>query len=194
MATRLFNSKNSMFCEKLRVVLTMKGVSYEVVDVRADERKSLIAFSNQRKVPTMDIDGRCIQDSTILAKYWEEQVPEPSIYPDNPSDKGLCLMLEDWADEDLNGAVMAFRRAQNDDEMQQAEKGLAVHLENLDLLYSGRDFIFDRMTLADISIYTQLHYLYTALDREIDAKYTHVQRFLERMMKATGVSSIKEVA
>ena len=26
MATRLFNSKNSMFCEKLRVVLSMKKV------------------------------------------------------------------------------------------------------------------------------------------------------------------------
>ena len=67
MATRLFNSKNSMFCEKIRVVLTMKKVPHDVVDW-ADERKSLLAFSNQRKVPTMDFDGQCIQDSTILAK------------------------------------------------------------------------------------------------------------------------------
>ena len=89
---------------------------------------------------------------------------------------------------------MAFRRAQNDDDVKKAEEELAVHLENLDLLYSGRDFIFGRMTLADISIYAQLHYLYTSLDREIDAKYTHVHAFLERMMKATGVSSIKDVA
>ena len=78
--------------------------------------------------------------------------------------------------------------------MKQAEKGLAVHLENLDLLYSGRDYIFGRMTLADISIYAQLHYLYTSLDREIDAKYTHVHAFMARMMNATGVTSIKEAA
>ena len=194
MATRLFNSKNSMFCEKLRVVLSMKKVPYDVVDVRADERKSLLAFSNQRKVPTMDFDGQCIQDSTVLAKYLEEKHPEPTIYPDNASDKGLCLMLEDWADEDLNGAVMSFRRAKDEEAVKQAEKGLAVHLENLDLLYSGRDYIFGRMTLADISIYAQLHYLYTSLDREIDARYTHVHAFMARMMKATGVTSIKEAA
>ena len=194
MATRLFNSKFSMFCEKIRVVLSMKKVTYDVVDVRADERKSLIAFSNQRKVPTMDFDGQCIQDSTILAKYLEEKHPEPSIYPDNPSDKGLCLMLEDWADEDLNGAVMNFRRAKDEEDVKRAEKELAVHLENLELLYSGRDFVFGHMTLADISIYAQLHYLYTSLDREIDAGYTHVHAFMERMMKATGVASIKEVA
>jgi glutathione S-transferase len=194
MATRLFNSKFSMFCEKIRVVLNMKKVPYDVVDVRADERKSLIEFSNQRKVPTMDFDGRCIQDSTILASYLEEKHPEPTIYPDNPSDKGLCLMLEDWADEDLNGAVMSFRRAKTEEDVSQAEKGLAVHLENLDLLYSGRDFVFGQMTLADISIYAQLHYLYTSLDREIDSGYTNVHAFIERMMKATGVTSIKEVA
>ncbi len=194
MAIRLFNSRTSMFCEKIRVVLSMKNVPYDVVDVRADERKSLIAFSNQRKVPTMDFDGQCIQDSTLLARYLEEKHPEPTIYPDNPSDKGLCLMLEDWADEDLNGAVMRFRRAKDEEEVRQAEKALAVHLENLDLLYSGRDYLFGRMTLADISIYVQLHYLYTSLDREIDSRYTHVHAFLERMMKATGVSSIKEVA
>ncbi len=194
MATRLFNSRFSMFCEKIRVVLSMKKVPYDVVDVRADERKSLIAFSNQRKVPTMDFDGQCIQDSTILARYLEEKHPEPSIYPDNPSDKGLCLMLEDWADEDLNGTVMRFRRAKDEEDVKQAEKELAVHLENLDLLYSGRDFVFDRMTLADISIYAQLHYLYTSLDREIDASYTHVHAFMARMMKATGVASIKDVA
>ena len=170
MATRLFNSKFSMFCEKIRVVLNMKKVPHDVVDVRADERKSLIAFSNQRKVPTMDFDGRCIQDSTILASYLEEKHPEPTIYPANPSDKGLCLMLEDWADEDLNGAVMGFRRAKTEEDVNEAEKGLAVHLENLALLYSGREFVFGQMTLADISIYAQLHYLYTSLDREIDSR------------------------
>ena len=63
--------------------------------------------------------------------------------------------------------------------MKKAEQELAVHLENLDLLYSGKDFIFGRMTLADISIYTQLHYLYTSLDREIDAGYTHVHAFID---------------
>lgn len=194
MATRLFNSKFSMFCEKIRVVLNMKKVPHDVVDVRADERKSLIAFSNQRKVPTMDFDGQCIQDSTILASYLEEKHPEPTIYPANPSDKGLCLMLEDWADEDLNGAVMSFRRAKTEEDVNEAEKGLAVHLENLDLLYSGREFVFGQMTLADISIYAQLHYLYTSLDREIDSRYTNVHAFIERMMKATGVTSIKEVA
>ena len=39
MAIRLFQSQTSMFCEKIRIVFAMKGIPYEVVDVRKDERK-----------------------------------------------------------------------------------------------------------------------------------------------------------
>ena len=194
MATRLFNSKFSMFCEKIRIVLAMKEVPYEEVDVKADDRKSLIEFSRQRKVPTMDFDGRCIQDSTDLAKHLEDLYPEPSIYPDDPSDKGLCLMLEDWADEDLNGAVMRIRRSEKEEDVKRAEAELEVHLGNLDLLYGGKDYVFGRMTLADISIYAQLHFLYTVMDREIAPKYANVHAFMARMLKATGAASLKDVA
>ena len=42
MAIRLFQSQTSMFCEKVRIVFAMKNVPYEVVDVKKDDRKSLI--------------------------------------------------------------------------------------------------------------------------------------------------------
>lgn len=194
MATRLFNSQTSMFCEKIRIVLAMKKVPYEMVDVKADDRKSLIAFSNQRKVPTMDFDGKCIQDSTDLAIYLEEKYPEPSVYPSNPSDKGLCMMLEEWADEDLNQTIRRMRNAENDDARKAAEKELNVHLRNLDLVYTGKHYIFGTMTLADISIFAQLHFLYHAMKREIPAEYKNVHAFMERMMKATGIASVQDVA
>ena len=194
MATRLFNSQRSMFCEKIRIVLTMKKVPYDTVDVRTDERKSLIEFSNQRKVPTMDFDGKCIQDSTDLAIYLEEKYPEPTIYPSDPSDKGLCMMLEDWADEDLCQTVHRIRRAENDEQRQAADKELAVHLKNLELLYTGKNYIFDKMTLADISIFAQLHWIYYAIGSEIPPEYKNVHAFMARMMKEIGLASVQDVA
>jgi len=194
MGTRLFNSRTSMFCEKIRIVLAMKKVPYDTVDVKSDDRKSLLAFSHQRKVPTMDFDGKCIQDSTDLAIYLEEKYPEPSIYPANPSDKGLCMMLEDWADEDLCRTLHRIRNAENDDGRKAGEKELAVHLRNLDLLYTGKDYLFGKMTLADISIFAQLHFLYHAMKMEIPAEHKNVHAFMDRMMKATGIASVQEVA
>ena len=52
MAIRLFQSQTSMFCEKVRIVLALKKIPYDIADVRKDERKSLIEFTGQRKVPS----------------------------------------------------------------------------------------------------------------------------------------------
>ena len=194
MAIRLFQSQTSMFCEKVRIVLALKKVPYEVVDVRKDDRKSLIEFSGQRKAPVIDYDGRCIIDSTFISALLEEKYPEPSIYPSRPSDEGLCLMLEDWADEDLNRAVLMVRRAETPEARQAGEKELAIHLRSLDLLFTGRKFIFDRMTLADIAIFTQLHYLYTVAKYEVPKTYNNLQGWLELMRQTLKLHSLYDVA
>ena len=79
-----------MFCEKIRIVLAMKKVPYDVVDVRKDERKSLIEYTGQRKVPSMDYNGECVIDSTVISARLEKDHPGTSIYPDSASNKGLC--------------------------------------------------------------------------------------------------------
>jgi glutathione S-transferase len=111
MAVRLFQSQTSMFCEKVRVVLAMKKLPYEIVDVRRDDRKSLIEYTGQRKVPSMDYNGQRVIDSTTISALLEEKHPGNSIYPDGTSNKGLCLALEDWSDEVLIHANHAIRRA-----------------------------------------------------------------------------------
>ena len=67
MAIKLFNPQTSMFCEKVRMVFALKKVPYEVIDVRADERKSLLEYTNQRKVPTLNYNGECVIDSTVIS-------------------------------------------------------------------------------------------------------------------------------
>ncbi|MBI2991522.1 MAG: glutathione S-transferase family protein, partial [Deltaproteobacteria bacterium] len=154
MAIRLFQSPTSMFCEKVRIVLASKNVPYDVADVKKDERKSLIEFSGQRKVPVMDYHGQCIIDSTFISAFLEEKYPQNTIYPTAASDKGLCLMLEDWSDEVLIHAIHLMRRAETPEARQAAEKALGMHLRSLELLFTGRSFIFDRMTIADVAIFT----------------------------------------
>lgn len=194
MAIRLFQSQTSMFCEKVRVVLGMKNIPYTVADVRKDERKSLIEFSHQRKVPVMDYDGRCILDSTFISAFLEEKYPQNSIYPKGASDKGLCLMLEDWADEVLNQAVRVMRRAETPEARQQAERELGIHLQSLEEFFTGKHFIFDRMTLADIAIFTQLHYLYTTIKYEIPSSYKNLHSWMELMRQTLKLPSLYDSA
>ena len=190
MAIKLYQSQTSMFCEKVRIVFAMKNVPYEIVDVRKDERKSLIEYTGQRKVPSMDYHGKCVIDSTVISALLEKDHPGNSIYPEETADKGLCLALEDWSDEVLIHANHAIRRAETPEARKKAEEEWAVHFNTLDLMYSGKTFIFDRMTLADISIFSQLHYLYTTVKYEIPASYKNVHAFLENMRRILKLETL----
>jgi glutathione S-transferase len=192
MAIRLFQSQTSMFCEKVRVVFALKKVPYEIVDVRADERKSLIAYTGQRKVPSMDYNGRCVIDSTVISALLEKDHPGSSIYPESAANKGLCLALEDWSDEVLIHANHAMRRAENAEARKKAEEEWAVHFNTLDQIYSGKKFIFERMTVADIAIFSQLHYLYTTVKYDIPASYKNVHAFLENMRQTLKLNSLSD--
>ncbi len=192
MAVKLYQSQTSMFCEKVRVVFALKKVPYEVVDVRKDDRKSLVEYTGQRKVPTMDYNGQCVIDSTIIAALLEEKHTGPSIYPGGAANKGLCLALEDWSDEVLIHANHAMRRAETPDARKKAEEEWAAHFRTLDLLYSGKKFIFERMTIADISIFSQLHYLYTTVKYDIPATYKNVNAFMDNMRQTLKLGSLAD--
>lgn len=192
MAIRLFQSQTSMFCEKVRVVFAMKKIPYDIVDVRADERKSLIEYTGQRKVPSMDYNGRCVIDSTVISALLEKDHPGNSIYPEGAANKGLCLALEDWSDEVLIHANHAMRRAENPEARKKAEEEWAVHFNTLDQIYTGKKFIFERMTIADISIFSQLHYLYTTVKYEIPASYKNVHAFMENMRQILKLNLLSD--
>jgi glutathione S-transferase len=192
MAIRLFQSQTSMFCEKVRVVFALKKVPYDIVDVRADDRKSLIEYTGQRKVPSMDYNGRCVIDSTVISALLEKDYPGNSIYPDTPANKGLCLALEDWSDEVLIHANHAMRRAENAEAKKKAEEEWAVHFSTLDQIYSGKKSIFERTTIADIAIFSQLHYLYTTVKYDVPASYKNVHAFLENMRQTLKLNALSE--
>jgi glutathione S-transferase len=181
-----------MFCEKVRVVFALKKIPYDIVDVRADDRKSLIEYTGQRKVPSMDYNGRCVIDSTVISALLEKDHPANSVYPDGPANKGLCLALEDWSDEVLVHANHAIRRADNAEARKKAEEEWAVLFSTLDQIYTGKKFIFERMTIADIAIFSQLHYLYTTVKYEIPANYKNVHAFMENMRQTLKLNSLSE--
>jgi len=182
-----------MFCEKVRIVLASKKVPYEVFDVRPN-RQPLIDFSGQRKIPVVDHNGQCVIDSSFISAFLEEKYPQNSIYPKSASDKGLCLMLEDWADEVLNQAIRMLRRAETPEARKEAEKGLEIHFRTLDQFFAGKEFIFGQMTIADIAIFVQLHYLYTVVKHEIPAAHKNLLAWMDMMRRSFKLGSLYDVA
>jgi glutathione S-transferase len=191
---RLFQFETSMFCEKVRVVLRLKGLAYETVDASKDDRRSLIEFSGQKKVPVMDNHGKCVVDSTVIAAFLEKEHPENPIYPSDASQKGLCLLMEDWADEVLFDAVHKMRPPEPPEVQAEGQRELQVHLGTLDQVFAKGGFLFDRLTLADIAIFAELHYLYTRVKFEIPNRYGNVCAWMDRMRDRLQLQSLYDIA
>ena len=100
--------------------------------------------------------------------------------------------MEDWSDEVLIHANHSIRRTETPEARKKAEQEWDVHFRTLDQIYTGKKFIFDRMTLADISIFSQLHYLYTAVKYEIPGNYKNVHAFMELMRQTLKLKSLSD--
>ena len=75
-----------------------------------------------------------------------------------------------------------------------AEKGLDVHFRTLDQFFNGKQFIFGQMTIADIAIFVQLHYLYTAVKYEIPAEHRNLIKWMDVMRRNLKLDSLQAVA
>lgn len=98
----LHQFRHSAFCEKVRLVLAIKGLAHTVVEVTPGlGQLELFRLSGQRQVPVLIDGGEVIADSTAIAIHLEERHPEPALLPREPRARARVLLLEDWADTSL---------------------------------------------------------------------------------------------
>ncbi|MBE7385930.1 MAG: glutathione S-transferase family protein [Leptolyngbya sp. SIO1E4] len=98
----LYQFEASAYSEKVRLILDYKQLPYKTVEVTPGVGQiDLFRLSGQRKAPVLKDDTEVIPDSTAIARYLDEKYPDRPLIPTDPRQKGLCLALEDWADESL---------------------------------------------------------------------------------------------
>jgi glutathione S-transferase len=97
----------SPFCMKVRAILRYKSV--EFITLNPLGRMAEVRRGRVGKVPALEVDGTVIADSTDIAYALDDRFPEPSIIPAEPRRRGLCHVLEDWADESLYFTGLYYR-------------------------------------------------------------------------------------
>ncbi len=92
----------SHYCEKVRLVLDYKQLPYKTVEVTPGVGQvELYRLSGQRQVPVLKDGTTVVADSTAIATYLDDAYPERPVLPADGAMRGLCCMIEDWADESI---------------------------------------------------------------------------------------------
>ncbi|MGB3294431.1 MAG: glutathione S-transferase family protein [Phormidesmis sp.] len=92
----------SHYSEKVRLVLDYKQLPYKTIEVTPGIGQiDLYRLSGQRQVPVLKDGDEVVSDSTAIARYLDKKYPERPLIPHDAKQKGLCLMMEAWADESI---------------------------------------------------------------------------------------------
>ncbi len=114
----LYQFEFSQYSEKVRFLLDYKGLAYRKIEVTPGVGQvEIFQMSGQEQVPVLKDGETVIADSTEIAMYLERNYPERPLIPTTPREKGLTLMMEEWADESIgvksrNAFIGALNRNQ----------------------------------------------------------------------------------
>ncbi|MBF2004100.1 MAG: glutathione S-transferase family protein [Chlorogloeopsis fritschii C42_A2020_084] len=98
----LYQFELSQYSEKVRLILDYKGLEYRKIEVTPGiGQVELFRLTGQRQVPVLKDGHQYIIDSTDIAKYLDLHYPDRPLIPQDSKQRGLCLMMEEWADESI---------------------------------------------------------------------------------------------
>ena len=98
----LYQFELSQYSEKVRLILDYKGLAYRKIEVTPGVgQMELFRLTGQGQVPVLKDGNKFIVDSTEIAKYLDYQYPARPLIPPDSKARGLCLMMEEWADESI---------------------------------------------------------------------------------------------
>ena len=128
---RLYDFPQSPYCQKVRLVLAEKDLSYEktFVDLMKNEQKSpeFLRLNPYGKVPVLMDDGEAIYDSTVINEYLEDEYPHPPLMPEASGERARARMFEDFADNSFTaqGGLLAAELRKPTDQVDQDRVRLA---------------------------------------------------------------------
>jgi 1-acyl-sn-glycerol-3-phosphate acyltransferase len=99
----------SPFCNKPRRCLRHKGVEYTVVNYNGLLAARASALSKVGKLPVLDWDAERIQDSSHIARFLDERIPQKPLYPRDAQALASARVWEDWAGQSLYFYEIYFR-------------------------------------------------------------------------------------
>lgn len=119
----LYQWEISQYSEKVRLILDYKGLNYRKIEVTPGLGQiDLFRLTGQRQVPVLKDGNRYIVDSTEIAKYLDLEYPDRPLIPQDSRQRGLCLLMEEWADESIGkkGRVALFSAISQDQNFRQS--------------------------------------------------------------------------
>lgn len=199
----LYGAPLSPFVRKVRLLLELKEVSYDskmiIPYATPEEYKSLNPL---RRVPALTLGEHVFADSAVISHFLDAHYANKQLIPNDLFLRAHCEWLEKYADYELS-ALTTFtvfsQRILNRISGKPTDEGAVLDAVNnklpplfdyLESQLNGLFFINDEITLADISIASQLISYEHANESVSKDKWPKLARFYQNFTQHSVVEQI----
>jgi glutathione S-transferase len=201
---KLYDSPECPFCQKTRIVLAEKDLSYEIVpvDLQAGEQKrpEFLKLNPFGKVPVLIDDEVIVYDSTVINEYLEDEYPHPQLMPADSAARARVRSFEDYADNafiPLTGTIMRELRkpeAERDEaKLTTSREQVAKQLAVIDGSLAGRNWLVGNFSLADVAFAPRVVIL-PALGVSLDPEWRNVAGWIQRLNQRASIHDLAGLA
>src|SRR3954468_5154044 len=101
----LYDFGNSVCCQKVRITMVEKGLTWDAVRVDLFKTEQYdpkyLKLNPKGVVPTLVHDGAPVIESTLICEYIDETFPDPPLAPRTPVEKARMRLWSKFVDEGL---------------------------------------------------------------------------------------------
>ncbi len=197
---KLYDSPECPFCQKTRIVLAEKDLSFETipVDLGAGEQKrpEFLKLNPFGRVPVLIDDEVLVYDSTIINEYLEDEYPHPQLMPTDSAARARARTLEDYADNAfllVTGQIMhELRKPEGERDaqrLQTARQQVMQMLAVIDGSLGGRSWLVGNFSLADVA-YAPRAVILPALGIQLDPEWRNVAAWIQRLNQRASIHDL----
>ena len=198
---KLYDFPQSPNCQKVKLVLAEKELSYETVFVdlmnNAQRSADFLRLNPYGKVPVLIDEDEVIYDSTIINEYLDDEYPHPPLMPPGSDERARARLFEDFADNSFipQTNVLATELSKAADQIDQEQiqryrSDLVRVLEFLDRHLEGKEYLVQEFSLADVAFVPRLLVL-APLGVTVPESLTNVMAWIERLGQRPSVQKLQ---
>ena len=198
---KLYDLPQSPNCQKVKLVLAEKDLSYETVFVdlmkNAQRSADFLRLNPYGKVPVLIDEEEVIYDSTIINEYLDDEYPHPPLMPPGSDERARARLFEDFADNSFipQSNVLATELSKSAEQIDQERiqryrADLIRVLEFLDGHLEGQEYLVQEFSLADVAFVPRLLVL-APLGVEIPDTLKNVAAWIERLKQRSSVRQLQ---
>lgn len=152
----LYSALWSTNCQRVTMALGHKGLDFGEAVISYEDRSWVHEVSGQPLVPVLVLDDdEVVVDSMAIVARLEELHPDPPLYPADPAKRAEVEVFIDWFNRVWKVAPNAIEAG---GDVVEHSGTMAGHLDLVEALLTGREYLFGPFTAADVCAFPFLKY------------------------------------